>query len=410
MAAVDVQLPQLWDINKSEAVMANDPQKIYKEYDYLRSHCPVAHVDVHLAESGGHGFWMLTKYEDIKRAAGDSDTFISSKCALVPSDPRGIRRPPLKFDGEQHTPYRTAIDRTVKPSRIKRLEKILDAHANDLFDGLLAKGQGDICNEFGAEFSGLIEKEWLNLSEEASRMLTDNVRPFVQSWRTGDWEAVKRASDAFYVIARDVIADRRVNPRDPEEDPASSLLLERDAQGELLDEFNLVGAVRQALIVAMVAPSILQGAMTVHLAKDKALQNKLRSDPSLVPSAIEEFIRMYTPYRGFARTATCPVTFQGSEIPADEPITMTYAAANRDPDVFPEPDKFILDRENITQHLGFGRGKHRCAGMPLARMALKVFLTTLLRRTKDFDIAGALGFARLPEIGLLSCPVKFHVS
>jgi cytochrome P450 len=184
----------------------------------------------------------LSRYEDIKTAASDSDTFISSKCALVPSDPRGIRRPPLKFDGKEHTPYRTALDRTVKPSRIKRLEEILETHATTLFDGLLAKGQGDICNDFGAEFSGLIEKEWLNLSDEASKMLTDNVRPFVQSWRTGDWEAVKRASDAFYVIARDVMADRRKNPRDPESDPASSLLLETDGEGNPLDEFNLVYA------------------------------------------------------------------------------------------------------------------------------------------------------------------------
>jgi cytochrome P450 len=169
------------------------------------------------------------------------------------------------------------------------------------------------------------------------------------------------------------------------------------------------GAVRQALIVAMVGPSILQGAIAVHLAGDKALQNKLRADPSLIPSAIEEFIRLYTPYRGFARTATKEVTFSGQVIPADEPITMTYAAANRDPDVFPNPNEFILDRENINMHLGFGKGKHRCAGMPLAKMALKIFLTQLLSRTKDFEVAGELGYARLPEIGLLSCPIKFYV-
>lgn len=351
------------------------------------------------------------RYEDVKIAASDSETFISSKCAIVPSDPRGIRRPPLKFDGKEHTPYRTAIDRTVKPSRIKRLELILEQHAETLFNDLLSRGEGDICNDFGAEFSGLIEKEWLNLSEESAKMLTDNVRPFVQSWRTGDWEAVKRASDAFYAIARDVLADRRVNPRDPEEDPASSLLLEKDAEGKPLDEFNLVyvdslsiaagrnytdlssGAVRQALIVAMVAPSILQGAIAVHLAKDKALQNKLRDDPSLISSAVEEFVRLYTPYRGFARTATKDVTFSDQLIPADEPITLTYAAANRDPEQFPNPAEFELDRENIKQHVGFGRGKHRCAGMPLARMALKVFLTTLLKRTKDFEVCGELDYA-----------------
>ena len=158
----------------------------------------------------------------------------------------------------------------------------------------------------------------------------------------------------------------------------------------------------------MVAPAILMGAICKHLSEDKELQNKLRADPSLIPAAFEEFVRMYTPYRGFSRTAVHDVEVRGQKIPKEEPVTMTYAAANRDPEVFPQPEAFMLNRENITQHLGFGKGKHRCAGMPLARMLMKVFLKVLLRMTKDFEICGELVFAKLPEIGIISCPVKFY--
>jgi len=106
----------------------------------------------------------------------------------------------------------------------------------------------------------------------------------------------------------------------------------------------------------------------MHLSKDKELQAKLRADPALVPSAVEEFVRLYVPYRGFCRTPSRDIEIHGRTIEAKQPITMTYAAANRDPDMFEEPDVFKLDRLNISSHLGFGNGRHRCAGMPLARM------------------------------------------
>ena len=183
---------------------------------------------------------MTTRHEDIKNCAQDSDTFISYVCAIVPGDPRGIRRPPLKFDGKDHTPYRTALDRTLKPSRLKRLEPVLQRHCDEELQPLLDRGSGDICQEFAANFCGWVEAEWLNLDEETGRVLAQSVTPFVQSWRGGNWDYVKKASDEFYKIARDVVADRRKALRDPEEDPASSLLMERDAYGKELDEFHLV--------------------------------------------------------------------------------------------------------------------------------------------------------------------------
>jgi cytochrome P450 len=158
----------------------------------------------------------------------------------------------------------------------------------------------------------------------------------------------------------------------------------------------------------MVAPSIILGNICNHLGNDKELQNRLRSSPDLIPAAMEEFVRLYSPYRGFARTTSKDVELHGQVIRPGEPLTMTYAAANRDPRVFPNPGEFILNRDNITAHLGFGRGRHRCVGMPLARLAMQTAVKVLLRNTTDFDVVGELDYARMPEVGITSCPMKFH--
>lgn len=212
-------------------------------------------------------------------------------------------------------------------------------------------------------------------------------------------------SERLYDVARALVADRRQNPRDPEEDPASSLLAETFEGKPLRDEL-VVGALRQSLVVGMVAPPILFGGICVHLARDRELQNRLRQDLSLLPAAVEEFVRLYTPYRGFARTVSRPVTLHGRTIAPGEPITLVYASANRDERVFPEPDRFILDRPNIMRHLGFGRGRHRCVGMSLARLSLRIGLEQLLTQTSDLELDGPIETTRMPEVGAQAVPLR----
>lgn len=175
----------------------------------------------------------------------------------------------------------------------------------------------------------------------------------------------------------------------------------------------------------MVAPPLLIGAMCNHLSKDQKLQTQLREEPHLIPAAVEEFIRMYTPYRGFARTTSEVVELHGRRICPGQPITLSYAAANRDESMFPNAGQFKLDRHNIKSHLGFGRGRHACAGMPLARMyvyhsplnvakltnnrSLQIALKVLLRNTTSFTVQGSLGYARMPEMGIISCPIVLNV-
>jgi cytochrome P450 len=180
------------------------------------------------------------RYEDVKEIAGNNERYISYVCAIVPADPRGIRRPPLKFDGERHRPYRIAVDRTLKPARLKRIEPIIREHCERELQALLDRGHGDIYEEFAAKWTSWIEKEWLNLDESESKLLVQSFSPFVYAWRTGDFDTVKKWSDEWYNIAKRVVAARKENPLDPEVDPASSLLLERDKNGNPLEEEHIM--------------------------------------------------------------------------------------------------------------------------------------------------------------------------
>ncbi|GHE08351.1 cytochrome P450 [Klenkia taihuensis] len=376
------------------------PEEALAVYAQLRERCPVAHSAAY------GGFWALTRHADVAAAASDPRTFISSVRAVVPSDPRGLRRPPLNYDAPAHTPYRRALDRTLQRSRIDRLAPRLREHAARELAPMLARGSGDVAQEFGARFPAWVTTEWLNLSPATAPVLADTATRWVQAWRRMDGPVVNAASEAMYDMARALVAARREQPLPVEEDPASSLLAERH-EGAPLEEEQLVGALRQSLVVGMVAPPILLGSVCVHLARDRELQDRLRADPSLVPAAVEEFLRLYTPYRGFARTVAHDVDLHGRRISPGEPVTLVYAAANRDPAVFPDPDAFVLDRPNIAAHLAFGRGRHHCAGMPLARLALAVALETLLAATAGFVLDGPLEGARMPEIGYVSVPLRF---
>jgi cytochrome P450 len=380
--------------------LASDaPDDTLAMYAELRGRCPVAHTDAY----GGH--WALTRYADVAAAASDSQTFISSVRAVVPSDPRGLRRPPLNFDAPAHTPYRKALDRTLQRSRIAKLEPRLRAHAARELAPMVARGSGDVAQEFGARFPAWVTTEWLNLPDEIAPRLADTATAWIRAWRRMDGPVVNEMSERMYGLARDLVRSRREAPLPVEDDPASSLLAER-LDGEPLDEEHLVGALRQSLVVGMVAPPILLGSICVHLSRDQALQARLRTHPELLPAAVEEFLRLYTPYRGFARTVAHEVELHGRRIRPAEPVTLVYASANRDAEQFPDPDSFVLDRPEIATHLAFGRGRHRCAGMPLARLMVLIALQELLGRTDGFEVDGPLEGARMPEIGYVSVPLR----
>jgi cytochrome P450 len=274
-----------------------------------------------------------------------------------------------------------------------------------LLDPLIARGHGDICGEFSSHLPVLVFGKWMNLPDDKLETLRIVGRNYNVAVQSADDAVTKTTSLQLYDIARELIAERKRAPLDPADDPTSALLAARH-NGEPLPDEMLVGCVRQVLVVGIIAPTVLIGSIAVHLSRDQKLQSQLRASPNSMASAIEEFLRLYTPYRGFARTAKCPVEFRGREIAAGEPIALVYSSANRDEDVFPNPNEFILDRPNIRDHLAFGRGPHNCVGAPLARLELRIALEELLARTSHFDLAGEIIPTRFPEFGALSVPLR----
>jgi cytochrome P450 family 144 len=131
--------------------------------------------------------------------------------------------------------------------------------------------------------------------------------------------------------------------------------------------------------------SLIGNAIRV-LAERPHLQDELRADPSLVPAFIEEVLRFESPFRFHPRIARGPVELGGVEIPDRAWVALLWGSANRDPSVFERPDEFVLDRPNVRQHVGFGRGIHYCVGAPLARLEARVVLTKLLERTRRFTL------------------------
>ncbi len=169
----------------------------------------------------------------------------------------------------------------------------------------------------------------------------------------------------------------------------------------------VLGCVRQLLVTRMVAPSVFIGTMLAHLASDKDLRTMVRAAPSRIPAAAEEYLRLYTPYRGMSRTPTRDVVIGGRLIRKDEPPALVYTSANRDERVFPDGENFVLDRPNLREAIQFGAGIHACPGAPLARMMLVLTLEELLAATTNFSVAGEILTARWAEWGTRSVPLAF---
>ena len=373
----------------------------WEQFATLRSGCPVAHTDAM------GSFWALTRYDDVKRASSDPATFVTSVQNVVPKVAFTGRRPPLHLDPPEHTPYRRTLTPLLSAERAEGLAGYARECVDRLLQPLVERGGGDICGEVSSYLPVQVFGEWMNVPDNWVERLHDSGRAFILAVNLNDPEAMKRTSLTLYDMARELIALRQEHPLDPATDITTALLANRD-KGEPLDQELIVGMVRQVLVVGIVAPTVTLGSIAVHLSRDRALQDFLRANPDKIGAAVEEFLRLYTPYRGFARTAVHDVRFGDVTIPEREAIALVYASANRDDAVFPDGSSFVLDRPNIADHLAFGRGPHHCPGRHLGRMELRVMLQALLAATPGgFELAGEPVPARWPEIGAISVPLRF---
>ncbi|MFC7704404.1 cytochrome P450 [Plastorhodobacter daqingensis] len=395
-------VPPQNDLHEFDADVAEGFDDAHALFRRLRDHCPVAH------SADFEGFWLLTRYEDVAAALSDSETFSTACQNVVPRVATSGRRPPLHLDPPEHTPYRRAIMPLFHPPRMAAWEPVVRKIVAELLQPLVARGAADICVDFSYRLPIFVLAEFFHIPAEQAERIRDIGADFNRALQVRDLAKLEQTSLFLYEVARDIIALRKEQPLDPGVDPTSALLAARDDAGNPLPDDMLLGTIRQLLVVGIIAPTTFTGSMAIHLARHPEHFALLKAQPDLIPAALEELLRLYTPYRGFARTATRDVEIGGRLIRKDEPIALAFTAANRDPEAFDDPDSFRLDRSGDRQHMAFGRGPHQCAGAPLARLMLRVTLEEMIARTNGWEITGPVPMTTWPEYGPLSVPVRFR--
>lgn len=379
--------PSDWDPRAPETFDSS-----HEVYADLRRRCPVPWSNAY------GGFWAVTRYADVVRVARDSETFSTAVQNVVPHVPRAQRRPPLHFDPPEHAIYRAPLDRVMSRAAVRRLEPAFAAAARELLRPMLERG-GDYSAEFALPFAAQCFALFLGLPVEQVLEIRRIGVEYSFAIQEMDKPRIAAASKELYAIARTLVADRRRDPRDPDTDMISSLL-----EAPISDEM-VVGTVRQTIVAGIGAPHAVLGSAAVHLARDPDLQRTLRTRPDRLPAAIEELLRLYAPYRVFARTATRDVELGGRLIRAGEPVTMLFPSANRDESVFSDPHRLDLDRRP-NRHLAFGRGAHRCPGAAMARLEMVAALRALLDDTTHLALDGPVKMFNWLEFGPRSVPLR----
>ena len=383
------------DFDPLDSDFARDPHATWAR---LRTACPVA-------RGARWDFWALTRYDDIVAASSRPAIFTSSLGIVVPANPVSGRRAPLHFDPPEHARYRRPLNALLRDERIEARESRIRELAIERVEPFVAAGGGELMFEVSSPFVGLVFAEFLNIDRELAEEINAAGERFETAQAHFDTETAEAENQALYAICRTLVTERKAAPLDPEEDVVSALLAAR-VDGEPLADELIAGSVRQLLIAAHVAPTALIGSAVLHLARDSAFQSELRADPRRIPAVVEEFLRLYAPNQGFARTATEDVEIRGRTIREGERVALVLPSANRDPAIFEDPEGFDPDRDP-NPHLAFGHGPHKCPGATAGRLEVRIVLEELLARTESFATAGdpvMLGWPVFgPELLPLSC-------
>jgi cytochrome P450 len=358
-----------WDLE-----LAQDP---FPVYEALREQCPVAHSDRH------GGYFVFSRYADIENAARDHETFSSSSLSVPPIDVNAAENtnPPLDLDPPRHTAFRQALLPYFSPGRTNKLEEVTRRTAAKLAQALAGQQQADVAQDFAKHLPIAVLAQVLGVEPKDEDLFTEWTNAIVSGGGI-DLQASTQANIDIRRYFADLIEQRRAEPRDD----LVSFLTEATLDGHPMPERDQLGTAALLLIAGTDTTWSTLGNSLWYLAQDDEARHLLAREPSLLPTAIEELLRRFSPV-SVVRITTCPAEVGGHTIPEGTHVLLPFAAANLDPAAFPDPYRLQLDRAP-NRHLAFGAGVHRCLGAHLARMELRVGLEEFLREIPDFRLAG----------------------
>jgi cytochrome P450 len=352
----------------------------YPVWDDLRGQCPIAHSD------RWGGSWMPTRYEDVQRFAQDHAHFSSSDVGVLtftdeerPPPPVEIPLPPIDADQPDHTWTRRLMLPWFSHARVAEYEPFTRELCNRLIDGFIDDGSADAAGDYARQIPVRVISLVLGVPDEMAETFTGWVQDFLEF--AHEEARATRGRDAMVLYLLEQLEYRRANPGDD----LISALLHTEVEGKPVDDLVIMGMAALTLIAGVDTTWSGIGSAMLHLATNPQDVKRLIDEPEIMPLAIEELLRAYSPVT-MARIATDDVEVAGCPIKAGDKVLMNFPGANRDPEVFDHPDEVILDRAQ-NRHVAFGAGIHRCAGSNLARMEMRVAVETWIERIPEFRLA-----------------------
>ena len=375
--------------NPLSSRMAQDPYPVYAS---LRTRDPVHRSRLLKA-------WLFTRHADVDAILRDHRHFGNDpRTGTLSSRQRAMLPPPDEFtmlflDPPDHTRLRSLVTKAFTPKAINDLEPRIRGILGSLLDDIEDPAEFDLMQAVARPLPVIVIAEMLGVppedrdvfriwSAQRARMLEPTIGP-------DEREAGEAASRAFDAYFRPIIEARRAEPRD---DIVSALARVKDDGGHLTERETL-NMLRLLLIAGNeTAVNLIGNGMLALLRHPEQLQ-RLRNDPSLIPAAVEELLRFDSPIQTDVRRVLADCEVNGLALRKRDNVVLLLGAANRDPDVFEDPDRLDVGRSQ-GPHLSFGRGIHHCLGAPFARLEGRIVLEMLLDR--------------FPRMGLLAERPRFR--
>jgi cytochrome P450 len=368
----------------------------YPIWDELRQRCPIAHTDRF------NGVYLPTRYKDVRDIAYDPEHFSSRKVAVREVHPPNDRgAPPITSDPPRHRVARMLLLPPFTPQAIEKLVPKARAICNELIDAFIGNGRFDGAVDYAQHIPVRVIAHMLGLPEADGDRFRAWISATLQEGVT-DNDALMRGLVEMTDYLRPHVVARRERPGN---DLISYLVQQKYPDGAPLTDNHVLGSLRLLLVAGIDTTWSGIGSCVWHLATHPGDRRRLVKEPALMPTAIEELLRAYAPVT-MAREVVKETQINGCTFKPGQMVMLSFPAANRDPAMFPDADKVIIDRKE-NRHAAFGLGIHRCIGSNLARMELTVAVEELLKRVPEFSLDGEVTWSEGTVRGPRRLPIRF---
>ena len=351
----------------------------YPTFKRLRDEAPVYH-------NAERSFYALSRYDDVCMAHRDAKRFSSAGGVTIEGKEAGMPLLILR-DPPDHSWHKGLVTKVFTPGRMAALEGFIRETAIGLLEGMDGKDEVDFVHDFTVELPLSVICELIDIPREIRREVHERANVMVLRSDDIDEQAVMLSMYEQLQIFIKLAAERRANPRDDAITLLINTEVKDDAGGTRRLDDNEIGTHFIELATAgheTVAKAIANGLIALHDFPDQ--REKLQADPSLIPAAVEELLRYDPPSQLQGRTTTEDVTLHGVTIPAGSKTMLMTGAAMRDERAFDNPDVYDVGRNLDQRSVYFGFGIHKCLGIHLARLEMKIALEELLKRYPDYRI------------------------